>query len=127
MFTASLSKSRLVRRLAPLAALAALFLWAVGDTEQRAEAQTPSQVGQWSGVLSWPAVAIHSHMLPNGKLFFFRSASTYLWDLDNTHAPTAGASAAYNLFCSGHTHLPDGRLFVAGGHIVNNNGLPHAS
>ena len=33
----------------------------------------------------------------------------------------------YNLFCSGHTFLPDGRLFVAGGHITDSHGEPQAS
>ncbi len=32
--------------------------------------------------------------------------------------------AGANLFCSGHAFLPDGRLFVAGGHISDNHGLP---
>ncbi len=126
MITASLSKSCLFRRLVPVVALTALFLGAGVEPTQRAEAQT-SQKGQWSAVLNWPAVAIHSHMLPNGKMFFFRNASTYLWDRTDSNPPVAGKSAGYNIFCSGHSFLPDGRLFVAGGHIVNNNGLPNAS
>ena len=28
-----------------------------------------------------------------------------------------------NLFCSGHTFLPDGRLFVAGGHLADGAGV----
>ncbi|NMO90303.1 galactose oxidase-like domain-containing protein [Actinomycetospora sp. TBRC 11914] len=31
-----------------------------------------------------------------------------------------------NLFCSGHTLLPDGRVFVAGGHLQDNNGVNQA-
>ena len=33
----------------------------------------------------------------------------------------------YDAFCSGHAFLADGRLFVAGGHIQNDIGLPNAS
>lgn len=33
----------------------------------------------------------------------------------------------YNIFCTGHSHLSDGRLLVTGGHITNGNGLPDAS
>ena len=28
-----------------------------------------------------------------------------------------------NLFCSGHTFLPDGRLMVAGGHLFDSQGV----
>ena len=31
------------------------------------------------------------------------------------------------LFCSGHTFLPDGRLLVAGGHIASDRGIPDIS
>jgi hypothetical protein len=31
------------------------------------------------------------------------------------------------LFCAGHDWLPDGRLFVAGGHITDLHGLPNAN
>ena len=55
-------------------------------------------------------------------------ADPRLWD------PATGTTAAlplprpgYNLFCSGHTFLADGRLFFAGGHIDNSVGPPNAS
>ena len=35
---------------------------------------------------------------------------------------SAPAIPSYNVFCSGHTFLADGRLFVAGGHVENYNG-----
>ena len=37
------------------------------------------------------------------------------------------ATSGYNLFCSGHTFLADGRLLVTGGHSANFVGLPKAS
>ena len=36
------------------------------------------------------------------------------------------ALPGWDLFCSGHTFLADGRLFVAGGHIQNGVGSPKA-
>ncbi|MGC2742382.1 MAG: carboxypeptidase regulatory-like domain-containing protein [Candidatus Angelobacter sp.] len=39
---------------------------------------------------------------------------------------TATASSSYALFCAGHTTLADGRVFIAGGHIADYTGYPHA-
>ena len=76
----------------------------------------PSVEGQWGSVLNWPLEAIHSIMLPTGKVLVWQTwdTSTALWD------PITGAFEdadfpSYNIFCAGHTWLPDGRLFVAGG------------
>jgi hypothetical protein len=48
-----------------------------------------------------------------------------VWD------PAAGTFTAVPapswLFCAGHDFLPDGRLFVAGGHISDLHGLPNAN
>ena len=50
----------------------------------------------------------------------------YLWD-PATQAITALPNAGYDLFCAGHAFLADGRLLVAGGHILDNVGLANAS
>ena len=44
-----------------------------------------------------------------------------------TGTVTPSARLGFDPFCSAHTFLPDGRLFVAGGHIQNWVGLPDAS
>ncbi len=41
--------------------------------------------------------------------------------------PTLADGTPINIFCSGHTFLPDGRLLVAGGHIVDSNGINQVS
>ena len=76
----------------------------------------PSVEGQWGSVLNWPLEAIHSIMLPTGKVMVWQSwrTSSALWD------PVTGAFEdtdfpSVNIFCSAHTWLPDGRLFVVGG------------
>ena len=76
-----------------------------------------SRVGSWATPFAWPAVAIHTHLLPNGKVLTFgRMASIHvLWDpADPGVFQTIGVPG--DLFCSGHSLLPDGRLLVAGGH-----------
>jgi hypothetical protein len=74
-------------------------------------------VGFWSAPISWPAVAIHAHLLPNGKVMTYGRSmhAPVLWDPAN---PTVFGSAGLpaDFFCSGHSLLPDGRLLVAGGH-----------
>jgi hypothetical protein len=49
-----------------------------------------------------------------------------LWD-PVTATITPAARAGYNIFCTGFSFLPDGRLFVVGGHISDNVGLSYAS
>ena len=48
------------------------------------------------------------------------------WDPANQSVSIL-SKAGYNIFCSGHSFLADGTLFVAGGHISNFVGLPRAS
>jgi len=92
---------------------------------------SPGAVGQWSQPMSWPLVAIHASVLPNGKVISWdTSANAQLWDpgtgtftlVANSTTPTT------NPFCSGHSLLPDGRLLVTGGHhFFNGDGLPHTN
>ena len=49
------------------------------------------------------------------------------WDPANPGGALAPMTPGYNVFCSGHSLLADGRLFVAGGHIQNGVGLRNAS
>src|SRR5262249_25465792 len=81
----------------------------------------PSTVGQWAGPFSWPLVSIHATLLPTGKVLLWddhtTSAGVQIWD------PVADTLAskpytANNLFCAGHSMLPDGRVMVLGGHVT---------
>lgn len=116
---------------------------------QGAHAQAPhSDVGQWSDVMAFPAVAVHTHLLPCGKVLFTSrrergedldgvSSTTHkvagsiphIWDpaTGKFDDPVAPKPPGYNTFCGGHALMQDGRLFVAGGHIRDTDGLPNAS
>ncbi len=87
----------------------------------------PSVVGQWSAVRQWPNPSIHTHLLPTGKVMFYhRGDDPQLWD-PATDQITTRPKCGYNIFCSGHSFLTDGRLLVTGGHINDGEGLPNAS
>lgn len=82
--------------------------------------------GQFSPILGMPDLAMHTTMLPTGKVMFWSRQHEHppkLYDpvtkqVTDIPAPDDhhGTGEHFNIFCSGHTLLPDGRLFVAGGH-----------
>lgn len=120
---------------------------------QAAIVTTPAEVGQWSVPMSWilPSwqglIAIHTHVLPNGRVLTWqghndnvwgtqpghphRGSDAYLWDpkrwnndygLAGQFVLEAEGIIHYeesNAFCTGHSFLADGRLLVAGGHSHN--------
>lgn len=95
----------------------------------RCNAQASTQ-GQWSALATWPTRAVHTTLLPDGRVFFVsyysESLQPHIWDpVSNTF--TAAAASSYALFCAGHTSLADGRVFIAGGHIADYTGYPHAA
>ena len=82
--------------------------------------------GSWSAPFPWPGVAVHLSLLPNGKVLSWgRIGQPQVWN------PSTGSFTAVvpqsNIFCAGHSFLPDGRLLVSGGHISDNHGLPDNS
>ncbi|MDQ3665648.1 MAG: fibronectin type III domain-containing protein, partial [Acidobacteriota bacterium] len=89
-----------------------------------------STVGQWSSVQTWPYRAIHTQMLPTGKVIFWDSYQNadnpHLWD-PTTDSITPATPAGYNIFCTGFSFLSDGRLLVTGGHVSDNAGLSYTS
>jgi Concanavalin A-like lectin/glucanases superfamily/Domain of unknown function (DUF1929) len=77
------------------------------------------RVGSWTAPEDWPLVAVHASMLSNGKVavwdaFDAAPGSERIWNPETSTFDSA--PSGINLFCSGHVLLPDGRLFVAGGH-----------
>jgi chitodextrinase len=78
-----------------------------------------AKVGQWGPLVPLPAVAIHSALLPNGRILLFqgdfaKGGQQYVFDPQTgatTHVPDADA----DLFCAGQAVLADGRPLIVGG------------
>ena len=107
-------------------------------------AADPAKVGQWSKPFPLPNVAIHTHLLPDGKVLFWgrrdqpnltldeHFCTPQIWDPGTgkttpTPQPRGVDGKTVNFFCSGHTFLPDGRLLVVGGHWMDGQGIDQAS
>ncbi|MCA1628230.1 MAG: fibronectin type III domain-containing protein, partial [Acidobacteria bacterium] len=110
---------------------------AAGESGNSNEAgATPSAgagVGEWSAPFLSPVSGTHLHVLPTGKVMFHANEdgvdpdyNPRLWD-PATGAFTAAAQPGYNIYCSGHSFLPDGRLFFISGHISGGVGPSDAS
>ena len=112
------STTRVQRTVA--AALAAVGAWT------HAGAQTVQQDGQWTEPFDLPLIAIHSAMLPSGKVLLFSAEhgvpGIHGWLLDpGSQALTeVQPPDGWNPDCAGHSFLPDGRLLVAGGTLSFN-------
>jgi Domain of unknown function (DUF1929)/F5/8 type C domain len=104
----------------------------------------PAVVGKWNPTLiPFKTVPLHISLLPNGKILYWGrdkvmngpnledvtgQSNTYVVDpqfffndpLAVGHTTTY-TNITTNLFCSGHSFLPDGRLVVTGGHEKNSS------
>ena len=139
------------RRVAWAAVCASAMLLGAACTDDRVEApgRPPSgpmarsvaasaQLGVWSAVFDWPIIPAHMAVLPDLRVLTWTSSDVpgdrggfeaFSWT--PTAAPPANvltdfvahANGAHNLFCSGQTFMPDGRLLVPGGHIADNRGM----
>jgi hypothetical protein len=101
----------------------------VSVTVSNATATAPSRVGSWSATSSWPLVAVHATLLSNGDVLVWDAAAqsgrAYVWT-PTTNTFTL-APALDNVFCAGFAPLPDGRTFLAGGHVQNYIGIRDAN
>ncbi len=86
-------------------------------------AAASSTAGAWSAPFTWPIVAVHLHLLKNGRVSPGVSSANRTCCTPSNGSFAAKPAGAW-LFCAGHTFLPDGRLLVAGGHISDAQGLP---
>ena len=100
-------------------------------TAAAAAVGAPQDVGEWGPVVNWPVVGVHVALLPNGKVLAYDSigdnaTETYpvqdhtratLWDPATGTQTPVNVDTGFNIFCSGLAHLPDGRMFIAGGNL----------
>ena len=83
--------------------------------------------GRWGPLITTPVVGIHVHLLPTGKVLLWgREGEAHLWDPTNQAAGFSPATSPVEPFCAGHTFLPDGRLYVVGGHSIGTKGIPNS-
>jgi len=103
---------------------------------RQVHAQDPrATFGQWTTLPTLPFFPVHDHLLPTGKVMIWPGDADSggisgndprLWNPADASV-TPLAAPGYDVFCTGHAFLADGRLFVAGGHIHNLVGLSKAS
>jgi hypothetical protein len=84
--------------------------------------ESRADLGEWTAPFPWPVVAVHLHLLPDGRVLSWgRIGQPQVYD------PAEGtfreAPTPTMVFCSGHTFLSDGRLLVSGGHLDDLRGL----
>ena len=91
---------------------------------------SPSQVGQWSGVTTWPFAFASGANLPDGRIIawggnnprsFNGGNFTYsaVWD-PQTGTMTSRNHGDHSMFCAIPTMMEDGRVFVNGGDANTN-------
>jgi hypothetical protein len=87
----------------------------------------PAVIGQWSSVMNWPLVAVHSTLMPTGEILMWDG-----WELPNAAAkvwnPTTNTfyntPVSAGVFCAAQAILADGKVLVIGGHAGGEIGIP---
>lgn len=82
-------------------------------------AQTPAVDGEWGSPFPLPLISIHAATLPTGAVLLFGSEhgvpGIHGWVLDPVTLGLTEVPPGWDLNCSGHSFLSDGRLLVTGG------------
>ncbi|MBA3232785.1 MAG: DUF1929 domain-containing protein [Propionibacteriales bacterium] len=86
----------------------------------------PALVGEWSAPFDIGGIAIHATLTHNGDVLFFQYVegqagvdhTSYAATWNYRTGATAQAPFPYqrDVFCAGNNVLPDGRVYIAGGH-----------
>ena len=90
---------------------------------------TPS--GLWSSSFDLGLVAVNMVMMHTGKVLMysgsFTTSATSACGIRRRAAAPSCPIPYYNLFCSGHSQLADGRILVVGGYAPPNLGAANAN
>jgi hypothetical protein len=86
--------------------------------------------GKWGQLVQWDIVPLHMSLMPSGKILAWGKTEISdtmgmprIWD--PAAGPPTGAQMLMTdsmLFCAGHNLMPDGRLMVSGGHLMDDRG-----
>ena len=110
-------------------ALATLLLLAFVAAAPRIGSASPNRapnaqaatIGEWSTPAIWPGVAVHSALLPTGKLLAYSypqgGAGSAAWLWNSATDVLEAVPLDRNIFCSGQSFLSDGQLLVTGGQL----------
>jgi hypothetical protein len=89
---------------------------------------TQTSMGAWEAPIRMPGVGIHATLLPTGEVLMYdyvrEHQGTEAWLLDPGDRSIVDVSLdrRRDIFCSGHSLLPDGRVLVTGGTVYQS---PH--
>jgi hypothetical protein len=84
-----------------------------------ANTTSPVTIGSWSSVVQWPIPPVHMTLQPTGRVLIWDQlgggAAARVYNPANGSLTSVPVSS--DVFCSGHTLLPDGRNIVIGGQV----------
>lgn len=117
---AAVRRGWISHKLAVAGVFLAIVLGIVPTVPVRAD---PALTGEWSAPFDLGVIGIHSILLPTGKVLLFSYPSTGPGSAARVFDPATGTTTdasitmSRDVFCAGHSLLPDGRVFVTGGHL----------
>ena len=74
-----------------------------------------AQVGEWGSPINWPHVAVHTVLMPNGKVLTWEDLGLgTVWDPGSGQFTNVGTGST-DIFCAGQILLPSGKVLAIGG------------
>ncbi|MBA2639491.1 MAG: DUF1929 domain-containing protein [Nocardioidaceae bacterium] len=109
-----------------VAGLSGLAVGALPNSSAWAATGLESAVGAWSAPFDLGGIAIHAQLMFNDQVLYFQyiegdptvdhTSLIKTWDINTGISQLAEIGYHHDLFCAGMNQLPDGRVFVSGGH-----------
>ena len=101
-----------------------------GASVKARTAATAATAGSWTAPFKLGLVSIHASVLHTGNVLLFSwpnktvGSDAVLWNPTSGSITNIALTYQRDMFCGGNTVMPDGRVFVAGGHIYQGAILP---
>jgi hypothetical protein len=114
---------QLGRRQFLIAGGAAAALFGASPGRAHPVAADPAATGSWTRPFGLTLVSIHAVVLHTGNVLLFSwpnktvGSDAVLWNPVSGKITNIALSYQRDIFCSGMSVLPDGRVFIAGGHL----------